>query len=181
VTVVELDPVRALTAHMDGHRVAPLASALPDANVVVTATGSVEALGADSLALLKDGAILANAGHHDREIDVPALAVAADEVREARRGVRTFVLGDREVHLLAGGALVNIAGLDGNPIEIMDLSFAVQALSAHHLASGNVPPGLNPFPRELDDAIARAKLATLGIELDEPSDAQRRFAADWSV
>jgi len=181
VTVVELDPVQALTAHMDGHRVAPLASALPDADVLITATGLVEAVGADAFAHLKDGAILANAGHHDREIDVPALAAAADEVRATRRGVRTFVLGDRDVHVLVDGALVNIAGLDGNPIEIMDLSFSVQALAAHHLASRSLPAGLHAFPPELDDAIARTKLATLGIELDEPTEAQRRFAGGWTV
>ena len=181
VTVVELDPVQALTAHMDGHRVAPLASALPEADIVVTATGSVEAVGADAFGYLKDGAILANAGHHDREIDVPALAAAADDVGETRRGVRTFVLGDRDVHVLVDGALVNIAGLDGNPIEIMDLSFSVQALAAHHLASRSLAPGLHAFPRELDDAIARTKLATLGVELDAPTEAQRRFAEEWSL
>ena len=181
VTVVEVDPVQALTAHMDGHRVAPLASALPHADVVITATGLVEAVGAHAFAYLKDGTILANAGHHDREIDVPSLAAAADEVRHARPGVRTFVLGDREVHVLVDGALVNIAGLDGNPIEIMDLSFSVQALAAHHLASRSLAPGLHAFPAELDEAIARTKLATLGIELDEPTEAQRRFTGEWSV
>jgi adenosylhomocysteinase len=83
------------------------------------------------------------------------------------------------VHVLVDGALVNIAGLDGNPIEIMDLSFSVQALAAHHLASTELPPGLHAFPRELDDAIARTKLATLGIELDDATEAQQRFLADW--
>ena len=83
--------------------------------------------------------------------------------------------------MLVDGALVNIAGLDGNPIEIMDLSFSVQALSVHHLASGAAAPGLNRFPDELDDLIARTKLATLGIELDEPSEAQRRFRESWTV
>jgi adenosylhomocysteinase len=181
VTVVELDPVRALTAHMDGHRVVPLARALPDADVVITATGLVEAVASDAFEHLKDGAILANAGHHSREIDVPALAAAADEVVDARPGVRTYTLGDRRVHVLVDGALVNIAGLDGNPVEIMDLSFSVQALAVHHLASRSLEPGLHAFPAELDDEIARTKLATLGVELDEPTEAQRRFAADWSV
>ena len=181
VTVVELDPVRALTAHMDGHRVAPLARALPDADVVITATGLVEAVASDAFGHLKDGAILANAGHHSREIDVPALAAAADEVVDARPGVRTYTLGDRRVHVLVDGALVNIAGLDGNPVEIMDLSFSVQALAVHHLASRSLEPGLHAFPAELDDEIAPTKLATLGVELDEPTEAQRRFAVDWSV
>jgi adenosylhomocysteinase len=181
VTVVELDPVRALTAHMDGYRVASLANALPDADVVLTATGLIEAIGADAFQYLKDGALLANAGHHDREIDVPALAAEADEVIDARPKVKTYVLGARRVHVLVDGALVNIAGLDGNPIEIMDLSFSVQALSAHLLASGGVPVGLNRFPDELDDLIARTKLATLGIELDDPTEAQLKFRASWAV
>jgi adenosylhomocysteinase len=181
VTVVELDPVRALTAHMDGYRVASLANALPDADVVLTATGLIEAIGADAFPYLKDGALLANAGHHDREIDVPALAAEADEVIDARPKVKTYVLGNRRVHVLVDGALVNIAGGDGNPIEIMDLSFSVQALSAHLLASGGVPVGLNRFPDELDDLIARTKLATLGIELDAPTEAQLKFRASWAV
>jgi adenosylhomocysteinase len=181
VTVVELDPVRALTAHMDGYRVASLRDALPAADVVITATGLIEAVGADALPYLKDGALLANAGHHDREIDVPALAAQADEVIDARPKVKTYVLGERRVHVLVDGALVNIAGLDGNPIEIMDLSFSVQALSAHLLASGGVPVGLNRFPDELDDLIARTKLASLGIELDDPTEAQLKFRASWAV
>ncbi len=165
VTVVEVDPVRALVAHMDGFRVASLERALPDADVVVTATGAVEAIGGSHLPLLKDGAIVANAGHDDRELDTAALATAADDAYEARANVTTYVLGGRRVHLLAGGALVNIAGLDGNPIEIMDLSFSVQALGAHLLAQGGLAPGVHDFPAELDDLIARTKLATLGIDL----------------
>jgi adenosylhomocysteinase len=179
VTIVEIDPVQALTAHMDGHRVAALADALPDADVVITASGLIEAVPAEALAQLKDGVLLANAGHHDREIDVPALAATAEQIVDARPGVRTYVVGGRRVHVLVGGALVNIAGLDGNPIEIMDLSFAVQALSVHHLATASLPAGLHRFPAELDDAIARMKLESLGISLDAASDAQRRFKASW--
>ncbi|MBA3841874.1 MAG: adenosylhomocysteinase [Actinobacteria bacterium] len=181
ITVVEIDPVRALTAHMDGFRVAALADALPDADVVLTATGLIEAVPAEALGLLRDGVLLANAGHHDREIDVPALAAAASETVDARPGVTTYVLDGRRIHVLVDGALVNIAGLDGNPIEIMDLSFSVQALSIHHLASGAAAPGLQAFPAELDDLIARTKLSTLGIELDSASDAQRRFKESWAV
>ena len=181
VTVVEIDPVRALTAHMDGHRVAALADALPDADVVLTATGLTEAVPAEALDLLQDGVVLANAGHHDREIDVPALAASAAETLDARPGVRTYVVGGRRVHVLVDGALVNIAGLDGNPIEIMDLSFSVQALSVHHLATSELRPGVHRFPDELDDLIARTKLSTLGIELDTASEAQRRFRRSWAV
>ncbi len=181
VTVVELDPVRALTAHMDGFRVASLEAALPDADVVLTATGLVEAIAAQHLSLLRDGVVLANAGHSDREIDVRAIASAADEVIDARPGVKTYVLAGRRVHVLVDGALVNIAGLDGNPIEIMDLSFSVQALSIHHLASGAAPAGLSRFPDDLDDLIARTKLATLGIELGTATEAQLRFREQWAL
>jgi adenosylhomocysteinase len=181
VTVVEIDPVRALTAHMDGFTVAPLHDALHEADVVITATGLTQVVDVDALAHLHDGVLLANAGHHDREIDVPALATIADETIDARPGVKTYVVGGKRAHVLVDGALVNIAGLDGNPIEIMDLSFAVQALSIHALASGRFEPGVNRFPDELDDLIARTKLATLGIELDSASDAQRRFRQSWVV
>jgi adenosylhomocysteinase len=182
VTVVELDPVQALTAYMDGHRVAPLARAVEDADFVIAATGRVEAVAASAFPHLKDGVVLANAGHHDREVDVPALAAAAESVEEVRRGVKRYVHdGGRRAFVLVDGALVNIAGGDGNPIEIMDLSFSVQALAAHHLASGRLPPGLNRFPVELDAEIARTKLSTLGIELDEATEAQTRFAEQWTA
>ena len=181
VTVVELDPVRALTAHMDGFRVAALCDALPDADVVITATGLTQVVAEADFDRLKDGAILANAGHHDREIDVPALAAAADEIIEARANVKTYRLGGRRIHALVEGALVNIAGLDGNPIEIMDLSFSVQALSIHRLAAGGVPAGVSAFPAELDDLIARTKLRTLGIELDTQTEAQEAFRVTWTT
>jgi adenosylhomocysteinase len=178
VTVVELDPVQALRAHMDGYRVAPLAEAVEDADFVITATGKIAAVTAEVFPHLKDKVVLANAGHHNREIDVTALA-AQGEAAEVRPGVTRYENGGKSAYVLVDGALVNIAGGDGNPIEIMDLSFSVQALSAHHLASGSVPPGLNAFPDELDREIARTKLSTLGIELDQESDAQRQFAEEW--
>ncbi len=177
VTVVELDPVQALRAHMDGYRVAPLARAVEDADFVIAATGRVAAVTADVFPHLKDKVVLANAGHHSREIDVPALG----EGMEVRPGVTRHEVDGKSVYVLVDGALVNIAGGDGNPVEIMDLSFSVQALSAHHLASGALPPGLHRFPDELDLEIARTKLSTLGVELDEPSEAQRRFAQEWTA
>ncbi|MFL5929585.1 MAG: adenosylhomocysteinase [Gaiellaceae bacterium] len=177
VTVVELDPVQALRAHMDGYRVAPLAQAVEDADFVITATGKIAAVTATVFPRLKDGVILANAGHHNREIDVGALG----EGVEVRPQVVRYGVDGKKVYVLVDGALVNIAGGDGNPVDIMDLSFSVQALSAHHLASGGVPVGLNAFPDELDREIARTKLSTLGIELDSESEAQRRFAEEWST
>jgi adenosylhomocysteinase len=181
VTVVEIDPVRALTAHMDGFGVASLHDALEEADVVITATGLTKIVDAEALDHLKDGVVLANAGHHHREIDVPALADRADEVIDARPGVQTYVVGGKRAHVLVDGALVNIAGLDGNPIEIMDLSFSVQALSIHALASGAFPAGVNRFPDELDELIARTKLETLGIELGSSTEAQERFRRAWAA
>ncbi len=169
VTVVELDPVRALVAHMEGHRVARLRNALPDADLVITATGDVDALPASAFPFLADGVLLANAGHDDREIDVEALRRGATSSAEPRPGVTTLTLRDgRRVHVLSEGQLVNIAGADGHPVEIMDLSFSVQALAVHHLAGADdLSAGVQPLPDHLDRAIARTKLATLGIELDD--------------
>lgn len=168
VTVMEVDAVRALEAHMDGHEVADATTALPWAELVITATGGVDAVAADHLDLLNSGVILANAGHHDREIDVDALAGRAEAVDEVRPGVERYRLADgRAIHVLSGGALVNIAGGWGHPIEIMDLSFSVQAMACHLLAGGQLEPGVvHPFPAELDQAIAAAKLASRGIRLD---------------
>jgi adenosylhomocysteinase len=177
VTVVEIDPVPALEAHLDGHRVAPLEEALPDADVVITGAGTIEALGAEALPHLKEGALLANAGHHDREIDVAALGPG----EEVRPGVTRHLVGSKPVYLLAGGHLVNISGADGHPVEIMDLSFSVQALAAHLIASTDLEPGLQRLPAELDREIARTKLATLGIELGVETAAQRRFREDWTL
>ena len=178
VTVVEVDPVAALEAHMDGHRVARLEDALPDADVLITATGAIDAVPREALPLLKDGAVLANGGHHEREIAIDALG-PGDEVRP---GVAEHVLDDgRRVYVLAEGRQTNVAGGDGHPVEIMDLSFSVQALAAHLLAQGGLEPGLQPFPAALDAEIARTKLATLGIELGEPTQAQRDFGERWSI
>ncbi len=178
VTVVEVDPVAALEAHMDGHRVAPLESALPDADVVITATGAVDAVPAEAMLLLKDGAVLANGGHHERELAIDALGPG----EEVRPSVTEHQLpGSRRVYVLADGRQTNVAGGDGHPVEIMDLSFSVQALSAHLLARGGLEPGLHAFPPELDAEIARVKLATLGIELGAKTAKQREFEARWTV
>ena len=178
VLVVEIDPVAALEAYMDGHRVLRLEDALPQAEIVVTATGGIDALAGGALADLADGVVLANAGHHDREIDVDGLG-PGDEVRP---GVTRHELPQGgQAFLLADGRLVNIAGADGHPVEIMDLSFSVQALAAHLLARGGLEPGLHRLPAELDREIARTKLATLGIELDESTPAQRAFLESWAT
>ena len=178
VTVVEVDPVPALEAHMGGHRVGRLEDLLPEADVVVTATGGIGALPGRVFEHLKDGAVLANAGHHDFEIDVEALG----EGERLRPNVHRYELdGGREVTLLAEGRLVNIAGADGHPAEIMDLSFSVQALAQHHLVNASLPAGVHRLPAELDREIARTKLATLGVELDEDASVLAAVAEEWGL
>jgi adenosylhomocysteinase len=171
--VIETDPVRALEAHMDGHTVGSAADVLPTAAMVFTATGGVRAIGEDDLPMLRHDVVLANAGHSDLEIDVEALRGAATSIDHPREAVETFRLGGRDVHLLASGALVNIAGGCGHPVEIMDLSFAVQAVGTHYLATHALRPGVHVIPAELDNAIAEAKLRSLGISLTHTRANQR--------
>lgn len=166
VTAVDHDPIKALEAHTDGHDVADLRTALSKADVVITATGGLRAISADHFDALSPGVILANAGHHDLEIDLPALDESAPHSEEVRPGVTRYALDDRDIYVLSGGALVNIAGGLGHPIEIMDLSFSVQALGCHTLATRELAPGVHQFPAELDREIAAAKLASRGITLD---------------
>ena len=174
VIVVELDPVKALEAHSDGHEVSGLRGALSGADLVITATGGMRAIGQTHFDSIAPHAMLANAGHHDLEIDVPALEAVASSSEEIRPGVTRYQLdGDRPVFVLSGGALVNIAGGLGHPIEIMDLSFSVQAMGCHLLARGGLPAGVHPFPLELDHEIAIAKLESRGITLDRPDPTQR--------
>jgi len=178
VTVVEIEPVAALEAHMDGNRVAALEDALPDADVVIAATGAIDAVPAEAIPLLKDGVLLANGGHHEREIAIDALGPG----EETRPGVFAHgIPGGGTAYVLVDGRQTNVAGGDGHPVEIMDLSFSVQALAVHLLAGGGLAPGLHSFPAELDAEIARTKLATLGIELGEATAKQRAFVDRWSV
>ena len=178
VTVVEIDPIAALEAHMDGHRVARLEDALPDADVLISATGAMDCVPREALVHLKDGVLIANGGHHEREVAIDGLGPG----EEVRPGIEARAIpGGGTAYVLVDGRQTNVAGGDGHPVEIMDLSFSVQALSAHLLARGGLAPGLHRFPDDLDREIAHTKLATLGIALGEPTAAQREFSERWSV
>lgn len=172
VRIVETDPVRALEAHMDGHTVCKGPDAVIGANFVITATGGIRAVGAPEFATLSHDAVLANAGHHDLEIDVETLANMADGYYESCPNVTTYTVGNKDIHVLSGGALVNIAGGNGHPVEIMDLSFAVQGLGVHYLATQDLQSGVSILPKSLDDAIAESKLNSMGIFIDTPRDEQ---------
>ena len=177
VTVCEVDPVRAVEAAMDGFTVAPLSLAITTADVLITATGCRDVVTRAHLERAKEGLLLANAGHFDVEIDVAGLRSMAAGERSVRDGIREFTLRDgRRVNLLGEGRLVNLVLGEGHPVEIMDISFALQALSLRHLVqSPALPPGLYPVPPEIDERVARMALAALGAEIDALTPVQRDY------
>jgi adenosylhomocysteinase len=167
---------------MEGYRVLPMRAAVEHADLVVTATGGIEILGAEHFAGLKDGVLLCNSGHFDVEIDVKALRHLAFRQAAVRDHVHEYVLptGQR-VYLLAEGRLVGQAAAEASPASVMDLSFAAQALAAEWLVKqrGALEPRVHDLPRDLDDRIARLKLAALGIALDTPSPRQLEYQNAW--
>ncbi len=178
VIVTETDPVRALEAVMDGFRVMTMAEAAPIGDLFITVTGDCAVIPGELFPVMKDGAILANAGHFNVEIDVDALERMAVGKYRARRNIDGYRLPNgRTLFLLAEGRLVNLASGDGHPAEIMDMSFAIQALCAQYLAEhrGELAPGVVPVPREIDLAVARRKLASLGVNIDSLTDEQRDY------
>lgn len=182
VTVCEADPVKGLEAYADGFDVAPSLEAAGIGEVFVTATGSKGVLTPAHFETMKDGAILANAGGVDVEIDVDGLRAAATRTREVRRNVEEFILGGgRKLHLVGKGMVVNLTAGDGHPVEIMDLTFAVQALSAHRLARehASMTNGVHLLPKEIDDEVASIKLEVVGMGVDALTPEQREFLAGW--
>ncbi len=182
VIVCEVDPLAALEARMDGFQVMPALVAAERGDVFVTATGGRDVLRQEHFERMKDGAVLANAGHFDVEIDVRGLRDAAGgRVREVLPLVEAFQVGKRTLHLLARGRVVNLAAAAGHPAEVMDMSFANQALAAEYLVrgEGSLGAGVHPFPEELDRETARLKLLSLGVEIDELSKAQREYLHSW--
>lgn len=178
VIVTETDPVRALEAVMDGYEVMPMAAAARLGDMFITVTGCSGVITAEHFETMKDGAILTNAGHFDVEVDMAALEELAVSKYEARHNIQGYVLrGGKTLFTIAEGRLVNLAAGDGHPAEIMDMSFAVQALSAEYLAEnrGRLQPGVIPVPRELDEAVARRKLSAMGVAIDTLSQAQETY------
>ena len=178
VIVTETDPVRALEAVMDGYEVMPMADAARLGDLFVTVTGCSGVITAEHFETMKDGAILSNAGHFDVEVDMAALEKLAVSKYEARHNIQGYVLPDgKTLFTIAEGRLVNLAAGDGHPAEIMDMSFAVQALSAEYLAEnrGRLQPGVIPVPRELDEAVARRKLSAMGVKIDMLSREQETY------
>src|SRR5215212_7674678 len=182
VIVCEPDPVKLLEAYSEGYEVMNSLEAAEVGDVFLTGTGNLKVLGTEHFALMKDGALLANAGHYDHEFDLAALRETAAGSREVRRNVTEYELPDgKRLHVLARGRLVNIAAADGHPVEIMDLTFAVQALAAHHLAThaADLAPGIQPIPEGIDDLVARAKLAALGVVPETLTEEQIAYQQSW--
>jgi adenosylhomocysteinase len=182
VVVCEPEPVKLLEAYAEGYEAMNSLAAAEIGEIFITGTGNLKVLRSEHFARMKDGVLLANAGHYDHEFDLAALAEEAAAVREVRRNVTEYEMEDgRRFHVLARGRLVNIAAADGHPVEIMDLTFAVQALAAHHLANhaSEMTPGLHTIPDEIDEYVARTKLATLGVEPEQLTEEQIEYLTSW--
>lgn len=178
VIVTETDPVRAIEAVMDGFSVMPMAGAAKIGDIFCTVTGNTDVITSEHFELLKDGAILTNAGHFDVEVAMEKLRALAVDSYEARQNITGYVLPNgKTVYVIAEGRLVNLASGDGHPAEIMDMSFAIQALSARYLAENakTLAPEPIAVPREIDEAVARMKLDSLGVSIDTLTAAQRDY------
>jgi adenosylhomocysteinase len=183
VIVCEVDPVRALEARMEGFEVMPALDAAERGEVFVTVTGSRDVLRREHFERMPDGAVLANAGHFDVEIArEDLLDLAGGSVREVRPLVEQYEVGDRRLNLLARGRVVNLAAAEGHPASIMDLSFAVQALVVEDLVARDEPlrPGVHPVPARIDRAVARLKLASLGVGIDTMRPEQEAYLRSWA-
>ena len=184
VIVTEINPVKAIEAKMDGYDVMTMAEAAPLGDIFVSATGCCKTITVDHMLKMKDRAILSNAGHFDCEVDMAGLEAAAAEKKETRKNIMGYRLSNGKwINVIGEGRLVNIAAADGHPAEIMDMSFAVQALSAmyikdHHEKLGNQVIDVSG---EIDDLVARRKLAAWGIEIDQLTEEQAAYLSSWNV
>mgnify|MGYP001770711967 FL=1 len=184
VIITEVNPVRALEAVFDGFEVMPMSEAAEIGDIFITATGDINAITLDHILRMKDGAVLANAGHFNVEIDVAGLERVASEKRRIRDYVVEYKLPNgKRVYLLAEGRLVNLVAAEGHPSEVMDMSFSNQALAVEYIVKnrGKLSLGVHKLPDELDMEVARLKLETMGIRIDELTEEQRRYISSWGL
>ncbi|MFW6270904.1 MAG: adenosylhomocysteinase, partial [Bacillota bacterium] len=181
VVVTEIDPIKASEAWMDGFRVMPMEKAAEIGDIFITVTGCNDVITRKHFEKMKNGALLANAGHFDIEVSKNDLEQMATEIEIARENIKRYVLpGGKELYLLAEGRLVNLAAADGHPAEIMDMSFALQILSLLHLKENSgLKNKVHQVPGEIDQKVARLKLNSLGIEIDTLSDEQKEYLSKW--
>jgi len=180
--VTEVDPVRALEAVMDGYRVMPMDEAAKLGDIFVTVTGGLHAIGKGHFPLMKDGVILANSGHFNVEIDLEGLEALATDRRTVRENVEEYVMGDgRRIWVLAEGRLVNLSAAEGHPGQVMDMSFAIQALVAAWLAQRpDLRPGVYPVPPEIDREVAQRKLSMMGLRIDRLTEEQKEYMRSFT-
>ncbi|MGH7608290.1 MAG: adenosylhomocysteinase [Gemmatimonadales bacterium] len=183
VIVTEIDPLKALEAQMDGYRVAPMAVAAPLGDLFVTLTGNVEVIRVEHMRLMKDGAVLANSGHFNVEIDLESLKQTAEGPVPVREFVEEWRLDGKKIFVLADGRLINLAAAEGHPASVMDMSFANQALAAEHVVrqGQRLSRAVHRIPVELDQEIARLKLQAMGVAIDSLTPAQRKYLASWDL
>ncbi len=183
VIVTETDPLRALEALMEGYRVLPLARAAEEGEVFVTVTGNLHVIRAEHFHRMKDGAVIANSGHFNVEVDLEALEAMSQAKRTIRPFVEEYTLRDgRRLYVLGEGRLINLVSAEGHPAAVMDMSFANQALSVEYLVKHARTLGrkVYPVPAEIDREIARLKLASMGVEVDELTEEQRGYLSSWT-
>jgi len=182
VIVVETDPIRALEARMDGFLVMSMNKAAKVGDIFVTSTGNINCIRREHFEVMKDGVIMANAGHFDVEISKPDLKSLAVEINNPRPHITEYKLKDRRrLYLLAEGRLVNLAAADGHPAEIMDMSFALQAKAAEYIKNNHekLEPKVYVLPREIDEMVAKIKLKSLGIEIEKLTEEQKQYLESW--
>ncbi|MGZ4032857.1 MAG: adenosylhomocysteinase [Tumebacillaceae bacterium] len=183
VIVTEIDPIKAVEAIMDGHEVMPIIEAAKHGDFFVTVTGNKDCITKAALEVMKDGAILCNAGHFDVEISKPDLRELSTNIREVRKNIEEFTFADgRRVFLLAEGRLVNLAAGDGHPAEVMDMTFALQALGLRHIVENgrSLEPHVYSVPSEMDQYVANLRLQTWGVGIDKLSEEQLRYLDSWA-
>ena len=183
VIITEVDEIRALEALMDGFEVMPMSEAAKIGDIFITATGNIDVIRREHFLLMKNGAILANAGHFNVEINLEELEELAKNVREVRKYVKEYNLGNKKLYLLAEGRLVNLVAGDGHPIEVMDMSFSNQALAVRYLVEnkGKLVNRVYRMPEDLDRFVAKLKLEVEGVKIDELTEKQKRYIEDWRM
>ena len=182
--VCEVNHIRALEAAMDGHQVMKMEEAAKLGNIFITGTGGMKAVDAKHVQVMKDGAVLANSGHFNVEIDIDGIEELSDSKTEVRPFVEQYTLSDgRRINLLAEGRLINLSAAEGHPSAVMDMSFADQALSAEFMANEhqNLKNQVYVVPRDIDNEVGRLKLLSMGVEIDELSDEQEKYLNSWDV
>ena len=182
VIVTEIDPIRALEARMDGYRVMKIRDAVKEADLIITVTGNINIIHDDDFKYMKDGCMLCNSGHFNVEINRQDLEAQSTDVREVRESIEMFTMKDgRKRYLLADGRLVNLSAArgQGHPAEIMDMSFAVQALSAKYILNNDLEVGVTKAPDDIDYEVANLKLKAMDIEIDTLSERQKEYMCSW--